>query len=445
VFAACGYDLTAPDAVASWEAQHWEVAVRPDRSYYEMTEPKGIDFPTSPHTRRIPLVGDFVSIGRHSTSKGVQPEIDLSGLLEDIGVSHTHAVLMRQPDGCWALVDQGSTNGSFLNSDRDPVPANEPVPLNDGDQIHVGAWTTLTIERSGVSDGDPSNLDFLPSKDTRAMARGRHLALQIDLLGPLQVAVANAPIAIGASKARAVLASLALHMGTDVSAGALEQALWGDEEPRTANKALQGYISSLRRLLPRGAIETTPRGYRLVGPKSSVDVFRFERHCRRGRELLTSGHPGLAVAELGQALDLWRGDPLPDLADGPAGATEVGRLREHRASAEEDLFEARLELGDHHGVVPDASTAVQNEPLRQRRWAELMLALHRSGRQVEALRAFQRLRQLLGDEFGVEPSAEMLALERAIVLDKSELQWIPSNEAGDPAPGISAKGPSATS
>ena len=256
----------------------------------------------------------------------------------------------------------------------------------------------------------------------------------ICLLGPLQVTVAGAPVTVGAPKARAVLALLALSIGTGVSATSLERALWGDNEPRTADKALQNYISTLRRVLPPGAIETTPHGYRLVGPKDAVDCFRFERRAARGRELLASGHPGSAVAEVTRALELWRGEPLPDLDEGPLVTTEVARFRELKAGAEEDLFEGRLQLGDHRGVVADLRAAVEEEPLRERRWAQLMLALHRSGRQVDALRTFQRLRGILGEEHGLEPSPEIVTLERAVVLDKPELRWTPPSEVGA-APG----------
>ena len=222
-----------------------------------------------------------------------------------------------------------------------------------------------------------------------------------------------------------MLAVLALRIGTSVSTGELEWALWGDREPPSAAKALQGYISAIRKALPKGAIETAPQGYRMIGPRDVVDVFRFERRSRRARELLAADHPGAAVAEVGRALSLWRGDPLPDLVDGPNGSAEVARLAELRATAEEDLFEGRLRLGDHVGVLPDLCVAAEREPLRERRWGQLMLAYHRSGRQVEALRTFQRIRQLLDDEYGMGPSTELVALERSIVLDDPGLRWTP--------------------
>ncbi len=422
----CGYLFEVPDSLAVWEGERWEVVVRPDRDYFDSVDPEGLEFPEVVHSRRFPLIGDAIRFGRRSASKGTDPQIDLSGTLEDVGVSHRHGLLMRQPTGEWALVDEDSTNGTLLNSFHDPVPPNQRIPLRDGDRIHLGAWTTMTVERT---EGLPERPDDeeLPSKDTRTMARGR-LGMDLAVLGPLTLTVSGEPRTIGAQKARATLTVLALHIGTPVSTADLSWALWGDREPPTAAKALQGYISTLRKALPKGAIETAANGYRMLGPRDVVDVCRFERRGGRARELLASGHPAAAVAEATRALSLWRGDPLPDLASGPAGPAEAARFLEVRATVEEDLVEGRLQLGDHLGVLPDATSAVEKEPLRERRWGQLMLAYHRSGRQVEALRTFQRVRTLLDEEFGVEPCADLVALEHAIVLDDPGLRWTPPGD-----------------
>ena len=415
-------------AEAPWVEQNWEVVVRPDRDYYEMLEPDGMEFPETTSSRRVPLLGDLVTIGRRSKRKAIEPEIDLSASLEDTGVSHRHAVLMRRPEGTWALVDQGSTNGTYLNDEQEPVPPNHPIPLSDGDKIHVGAWTTLAMERLDAAHAGHADVDSRPSKDTRNLARPSRRT-EIDLLGPLRLRVSGEEVPIGAAKKRAVLAMLALRVGSPVSAVDLEYALWGEEETKTAVKALQGYVVELRQVLPDDTIETTsPLGYRLGLPKDAIDVGRFERRCARGRALLASGHPGAAVAQLARGLELWRGEPLLDLANGPDGVTESVRLRELKAEAEEDLFEGRLQLGEHHHLVADLWPAVEAEPLRQRRWAQLMLALYRSNRQLEALRAFERLRGELGEGHGVEPSAELVALDRAIATDHADLQWTPPTE-----------------
>jgi DNA-binding SARP family transcriptional activator len=431
--AECGYFLSAPVTDAPWVEQNWEVVVRPDHEYYEMLDPEGMEFPETTSSRRIALVGDLVTIGRRSKRKSIEPEIDLSGLLEDTGVSHRHAVLMRQPEGTWALVDQDSTNGTYLNADQEPVPSNHPIPLSDGDRIHVGAWTTVTMERLDTAHVQHVDMDSRPSKDTRNLARTNRRT-EIDLLGPLRLRVSGEEVPIGAPKKRAVLALLALRVGSPVSALDLEWALWGEDETKTAVKALQNYVVELRHALPEDTIETTtPLGYRLGLPKDAIDVGRFERRCARGRSLLGSGHPGAAVAELSRALELWRGEPLLDLANGPVGVPETVRLKELKADAEEDVFEGRLQLGEHQSLVADLGSAVEAEPLRQRRWAQLMLALYRSGRQVEALRAFERLRNELGDGHGVEPSAELVALDRAIATDHADLQWTPPTQVAEVA------------
>ena len=287
-------------------------------------------------------------------------------------------------------------------------------------------WSVSTPPTAGHAD-----VDSRPSKDTRNLARPSRRA-EIDLLGPLRLRVSGEEVPIGAAKKRAVLALLALPRGIRrVSAVDLECALWGEEETKTAVKALQGYVVELRQLLPDDTIETTsPLGYRLRLPKDSIDVGRFERRCGRGHGPSGLGPPGCSRGRS------WRGawscggaSPCSDLANGPAGVTESVRLHELKADAEEDLFEGRLQLGEHHSLVADLWPAVEAEPLRQRRWAQLMLALYRSNRQVEALRAFERLRSELGEGHGVEPSAELVALDRAIATDHADLQWTPPTEA----------------
>ncbi len=136
-----------PDTDPEASAGHWEVLVGADREYYERMEPDGIDFPADHVDRTFRLSGLTAAIGRRAGSKGIEPEIDLSAAPEDIGVSHQHAVLMIQGDGTWSLVDPGSTNGTYLNEDVEPLPRHQAVALHDGDRVHVGAWTTITLRQ----------------------------------------------------------------------------------------------------------------------------------------------------------------------------------------------------------------------------------------------------------------------------------------------------------
>ncbi|WP_460525096.1 FHA domain-containing protein [Flindersiella endophytica] len=145
----------APDVAVDTPAGTWIAVIEADRAYYdrviELGGPDSVALRFPPYTleRRLILTGDQVRIGRRSVSQGLAPEIDLGQPPEDPGVSHLHAVLLAQPDGSWVLVDPGSTNGTTLNDSDEPVEVNAEIPLKQGDQIHVGAWTSITLTKEG--------------------------------------------------------------------------------------------------------------------------------------------------------------------------------------------------------------------------------------------------------------------------------------------------------
>jgi predicted ATPase/DNA-binding SARP family transcriptional activator len=240
----------------------------------------------------------------------------------------------------------------------------------------------------------------------------------VALLGPLVVVGDDGgPLPVPpAPKARAVLELLALRPGAAVQNSELIDALWGEDPPRSAPKALQVYVSELRRGLPPESIRTEVGGYSLRVAPDDVDAIRFERSVREGRQLVDGGEAALAAPALTDALGAWRGEPLVELAGHSAGAAEVARLSELRRMAEESLVDARLELGEHTALVANLERAVAAEPLRERRWAQLMIALYRCGRQADALAAYQRMRRQLGDDLGLEPSPQLVELERAILV-----------------------------
>jgi hypothetical protein len=127
-----------------------------DRDYFEAMralngpDASTVSFPQFCPQRRFPLRGDRALVGRRSPRRGIEPEIDLTGPPEDPGVSHSHALLLAQPDGTWAVVDLGSANGTYINDDRTaPITANRPIPIGDRDRIHIGAWTRLTLQANG--------------------------------------------------------------------------------------------------------------------------------------------------------------------------------------------------------------------------------------------------------------------------------------------------------
>ncbi|WP_416585331.1 BTAD domain-containing putative transcriptional regulator [Mycolicibacterium elephantis] len=211
---------------------------------------------------------------------------------------------------------------------------------------------------------------------------------------------------------------LGLHGGTVVSADVLLELLWGDEPPRTAAKALQTHISSLRRALGDGFIVTEGAGWTLC--TTEVDATRYKAAIRKGRDAIAAGDAGQAVAHFDKALALWRG--VPELPDGPRGASEKTRWLEGHASLVEDRADAVLATGRAAEIIGELEAAVAEAPLRERRWGQLMLALYRAGRQGEALGAYQRARSLLADELGVDPGPDLRRLEAAIVAQDSALE-----------------------
>ncbi len=134
---------------ASPEPSSWCAFIAPDRDYFE-AGPADIEqftFPASSPARHIPLIGASVRVGRRSASRGTIPEIDLADPPADPGVSREHARLVGQPDGTWAVIDEASTNGTYLNGSRQRLPAHQLVPLSHGDRVHLGVWTTITLRR----------------------------------------------------------------------------------------------------------------------------------------------------------------------------------------------------------------------------------------------------------------------------------------------------------
>jgi DNA-binding SARP family transcriptional activator len=222
---------------------------------------------------------------------------------------------------------------------------------------------------------------------------------------------------------RAVLETLALRAGAVVQTWELIDSVWGTDSPVTVRKSLQTCIARLRQALGSETIETVGGGYLLRVEPADVDLNQFERHIGDGSDRLKAGDLRSAVASFSAALALWRGEPLEELVDSPGGMIVRARLSELRAMAEERLYEARLRLGEHEAVVADLQAAVRAEPFRERRWQQLMLALYRSGRQCDALAAFERLQSLL-DEHHLSPGDDVRALTAAIAARHPNLAWL---------------------
>ena len=220
---------------------------------------------------------------------------------------------------------------------------------------------------------------------------------------------------------RVVLAALCIRVGDNVTADWLADALWGETPPASAAKNLQGCIARLRKVLGHDAIETTATGYRLALSPEDVDSHAFEHLVHRARELLALREPDRAAYVLDEALELFSGEPLEDLAGWDPGVLEADRLREVRLGAEELRIDALLASGQHDEALPRARTLLIEQPLRERRHVQLALAQYRSGDQVEALATLRQLGQRLRDELGVDPGPEATALEQAILLQDPDL------------------------
>src|SRR6201995_869046 len=213
---------------------------------------------------------------------------------------------------------------------------------------------------------------------------------------------------------------LGLHHGSVVSADTLVELLWGEDPPRTAAKALQTHISSLRRTLGDGFVLTQGTGWAIA--ESEVDASRYKSAARLGRDAAATGDMGQAVARFQEALALWRG--TPELPDGRRGTSEKTRWIEGHAGLVEDRADALLATGRAAEIIGELEAAVAEAPLRERRWGQLMLALYRVGRQGDALGAYQRARTLLAAELGIDPGPELRRLETAIVAQDASLDVV---------------------
>ena len=240
-------------------------------------------------------------------------------------------------------------------------------------------------------------------------------AVEFSLLGPVEATVGGHAVPLGGRRQQALLALLLLELGRPVSADRLLEELWLGDPPAGGATTLRSYVSRLRRALGPGIVVAQRGGYALLTTPERVDAHQFERLLREGRDALARDAPGLASERLNAALALWRGRALADVCDGGSLAIGAGRLEELRLTCIEERIDADLALARHDALVPELRALVQEEPLRERLWRQLVLALYRSGRQAEALAAYREARKLLYSELGIEPGEELKELERAIL------------------------------
>src|SRR3954469_5546898 len=235
--------------------------------------------------------------------------------------------------------------------------------------------------------------------------------MDFQLLGPLEVAGDEGSLTLGGIKQRSLLAMLLLHANQVVSTDRLIDALWGASPPFTCGKSIQVYVSRLRKAIGDNRLVTHAPGYVLYVDPAELDLARFEQLVAEARR----ASPQTASGKLREALALWRGPPLGDLAYEQFAQAEIARLEEMRLGAGEPRLQAGLALPGHTEVVGDLEALVARHPLRERFRYQLMLALYRSGRQADALDAYRQARQELSDELGLEPSQSLKDLEAAIL------------------------------
>lgn len=295
-----------------------------------------------------------------------------------------------------------------------------PQPAWTLDRVLTGLGSTVTAPGTS-NDGDGS-----PDHDHAVPTPRPPRELDVRLLGPIEVVLGGVEVPMRASKVRQLLSLLVLHRNQVMSVDRLAEELWEGNPPESATAALRVHVSRLRKLLAasghEGLLVTRPTGYQLDIDDDAVDVVRFERLAAQGREALARADAETAATLLREALKLWRGTAFADVSASQFVVAEAARLEESRLETIEDCIDAELASGRHRRVLGELEALVTAHPLRERLWAQRMTALYRSGRQAEALEAYQVLRHRLADELGLDPSPELATLHEAILNRSADLE-----------------------
>ena len=261
--------------------------------------------------------------------------------------------------------------------------------------------------------------------------------MRIRLLGPVDVVADGASRPVNGLRRKAVLAVLALHHGEIVSNDRLADVVWAGDPPATPLNTVQRHVSHLRQVLGRrDAIVACPPGYRLDPVQVETDVAAAEGLIRQGAQAADRAH----AQQLRDALALWRGQPLADVAGLPWLEEQAGRLEQLRQRASRALAQTRLALGEHAQLLPELEALIKDHPFDEQLYAQLMIALYRSGRQADALAAYRQLRRSLRDELGIEPGQPLRDLETAILRQDATLGLAPEAVATAAVPGTAVRG-----
>ena len=245
------------------------------------------------------------------------------------------------------------------------------------------------------------------------------------ILGPLLVIREGEPVMLGGRRNAELLSVLLLRANEVVSSDRLVEDLWAGAAPANPRKAVQVYVSRLRKTLGVDVLETRALGYVLRVGDGELDVWRFEHLVAEGRQALAVGDPTRAATLLRHALALWRGPALADVMYEPFAQAGAARMEELRLTCIEAKVEADLDLGRHADLVGELEALIDQHDARERLRGQLMVALYRSGRQAEALEVYRETRRHLMDELGLEPGPELRSLETAILNHDPRLTWTP--------------------
>jgi DNA-binding SARP family transcriptional activator/WD40 repeat protein len=277
--------------------------------------------------------------------------------------------------------------------------------------LSATAFTLAAVDaRTGLNLG-------IPFTDREGYRR----PVEFRVLGALEIVEdGDGAVALGGPKQRVILAHLLVRANTVIPTEVLIDEVWGEEPPDAVRNSLQAHASHLRKVLGPGRLEGSRAGYVLRAEPPEIDAHRFESLLRDAARLLPVD-PKAAVAAFDDALSLWRGPAFGDLAGEPSIAVEAARLDELRLGAIEDRIEALLTIGEHASVTGELEALTARHPLRERLWEQLMLALYRAGRQADALAAFQRARETLAEELGIDPSPELRRLQERILQQSPDL------------------------
>jgi YVTN family beta-propeller protein len=269
--------------------------------------------------------------------------------------------------------------------------------------------------------------------------------VRFGVLGPIELWADGQPVPLGGPKQRALLAFLLLHANEAVSRDRLIDALWGDSPPPSASESLDTYIYRLRKLIGRGRLARHGGGYLLLVEAGELDADRFGLLVSGARAAADAGDGQDAARMLTEALSLWRGPALADVAYQPFAGARARQLEEQRLDALESRVEAELEMGRAAALVPELEQLVADHPLRERLVAALMLALYRARRQADALAVYQQARRTLVDELGLEPGPALQRLECAILQQDASLDLPrPAAAASAPIPAAQTRRPPPT-